>query len=83
MALALLCAACTGDKWSAIAYPDAGNLSKSQYLGEFDSLEGCRDAVRQWRSGLPNAEETDYECGKNCDSKPGGDIPVMCEATEE
>lgn len=71
------------DKWSAFAYPQATNLTDFLYLGDFESLESCRAAVRAWRMGMSSAQRTDYECGKNCDGVPTLGQPVMCETTEQ
>ena len=78
----LLASCGKSDKWSAFGYPKASDLTDFRYLGDFESLESCRAAVRAWRIGITDSGATDYECGKNCDGVPIRDRPVMCETTE-
>jgi hypothetical protein len=71
------------ESWSAFGYPNADDLSDFRYLGQFESLESCRAAVRAWRIDIGGVADTDYECGKNCDGVPSAGQPVMCESTEK
>ena len=83
LAVAGLCG-CFGthENWSAVVYPDGGNLALHFRAGEHPSLEACRAvatgatrALRDVRRGL----EPDYECGKNCREHEGGTL--ICETT--
>jgi hypothetical protein len=50
--------------WTAIYYPDAGNLSVFQD-SNVDSLDDCRDWVDAQAQATGNSGY-DYECGTNC-----------------
>jgi len=42
----LLCCQGKPDRWSGFVYPDKQNLTVHIHIGEFPSLEQCRDAAR-------------------------------------
>ena len=85
LALALMfCApSSTANTWRADVYPDRNDLTKSRFIGTFDSLEACREAARKALRDLGATESGDYECGKNC--KPMfpelADSAQVCEET--
>ena len=67
-------------RWEGFVYPDRDNLAIHRELGQYNSLEECRDAC--W-SALTNMNATvrgDYECGKNCRTETDLSIRV-CEET--
>ena len=73
MFLGTFCAC--SERWEGFVYPNKDDLTKYRYMGEFDSLEACRNACLS-ELGRTNAYNGDYECGKNC--KPNSTI---CEET--
>ena len=70
------------EKWTGVFYPSRSDLSVHQFVGEFDTLEQCRDYTLGIVDRLVDPNEADWECGLNC--KPFSDDPVMlvCEKTE-
>ena len=78
--LVLLVAGCSQDKWEGFVYPDRGNLTKHIYVGEFQSLEACRDIAIAKLEQLGALTRGDYECGKNCRVKSGFTVRI-CEET--
>ena len=66
---------CT-DRWTGIVYPDRSNLSIFKNIGEFNSLELCRNeavSVLRKNSGQYSG---DFECGLNCKG-------IVCEETSK
>lgn len=62
------------DKWTGIIYFDKSNLTNYKKIGEFKSLEECRnEAVYLLRSNS-TINSGDFECGLNCTG-------LNCEAT--
>jgi hypothetical protein len=71
-----LVSGCDSDKWKGFFYPE-GSFSNAKYVGEFASLEACRDAV----TAMPGFNRSsDYECGLNCNGSTG--LSLICEKTE-
>lgn len=54
----------------ATVYPNRADLTVSQEIGWFKTLEECRTSCLQHLNviGRPYPEVGDYECGLNCDS---------------
>jgi hypothetical protein len=67
--------ACGGDRWAGFVYPDRNNLAVHRELGEFKTLEACRDASRLYLADIGSQATGDYECGKNC--RPSTTFPGM------
>ena len=53
------------DTWTGHVYPDKNNLSVSRKIGEYPSLEKCRE-VAQAKIAAAGWRNADYECGLNC-----------------
>lgn len=78
VAIGYIFTGCFSEEWKGWIYPDANNLSSSQYIGSFKSIEECRNsAVGRLRS-MNRQSSGDYECGLNCRSEYGVNI---CEKT--
>lgn len=77
----LLLLSCTkGDTWSGFFYPDKNDLTVDQPLGNFSSLQECREAAILKMQSTQN-DNADYECGLNCNLN--GDKPYICEKTKK
>ncbi len=62
------------ERWTGIVYFDKSNLSNFKNIGEFKSLEECRnEAIYMLRSNSSH-NSGDFECGLNCNG-------LTCEAT--
>ena len=68
------------ETWRAFVYPDRGDLLEHRDLGEFDSLEECRDASLAYLSEMGASQIGDYECGLNCRSDASIGL-MVCEET--
>lgn len=62
------------ERWLAMVYPDARDLTHHDVIGEFPSLNLCLDACRG-----AVATHGSYECGLNCEQRPSG--MNVCERT--
>lgn len=67
------------EEWDGHVYPDKSDLTHSEYIGRFQSLEECRDAALSRINRLPRPGRGDYECGLNCEPGIGGIL--VCEET--
>ena len=56
---------CT-DSWTGIVYPDKLNLSNFKNIGEFKSLEECRNESVYFLRKISAQYSGDFECGLNC-----------------
>jgi hypothetical protein len=54
------------DRWQGRVYLNKQNLTNYRNIGEFSSLEECRDASLNYLRGIKALATGDYECGKNC-----------------
>lgn len=54
------------DSWTGIIYPDKSNLSNFKNIGEFKSLEECRNAALNALRKISSISQGDFECGLNC-----------------
>ena len=54
------------DRWQGIVYVNKQNPTTNRNLGEFYSLEDCRDASLNYLRGIKALDTGAYECGKNC-----------------
>ena len=80
-ALGALASGCSQqEKWLGFYYPDKNDLTVDQPLGEFATLETCRDVAAS-RPGVSTGS-ADYECALNCNGRVGADGPLICEKTE-
>ena len=66
---------CT-DRWTGIVYPDKSNLSIFKKIGEFNSLEVCRNEAVSVLRRISSQYSGDFECGLNCKG-------VVCEETSK
>ena len=73
--------ACSPDRWTGFVYPDKTHLAKHETIGDFESLDACRDAARA-RLGASYPERSDYECGWNCKPLEGVAGMQVCKTTE-
>ena len=64
---------CT-DRWTGIVYPDRSNLSIFKNIGEFKSLELCRNEAIFALRRISSQYSGDFECGLNCKG-------LVCEET--
>jgi hypothetical protein len=67
------------ERWQAIVYPNKNDLTEDIRLGELESLEQCRAAIRDYLQARDLQERADWECGLNC--KPFASDMLMCEET--
>jgi hypothetical protein len=56
---------CT-DSWTGIIYPDKSDLSNFKNIGEFKTLEECRNESIHFLRGISAQYSGDFECGLNC-----------------
>jgi hypothetical protein len=70
-----------GERWEGFVYPDKTNLAMHVYIGEYNTLEKCRDAAIQNLRSLGREMEGDYECGLNCETQKGWDDIRVCKTT--
>ncbi len=68
-----------GEEWDGHVYPDKADLTQSEYVGRYPSLQECRAAALAKISLLRNPHGADYECGLNCKSSGYG--VLICEKT--
>jgi hypothetical protein len=68
--------------WTGHIYPDRTNLTESQLVGYFDSLESCREATTKRLASFGAMERGDYECGYRCKPFESGSDLLVCERTE-
>ena len=71
---------CIQEQWRGFVYPTRDNLIDYRDLGEFDSLEECRDHTVAWLEDRNLLGVGDYECGLNCELSDSG-IIYVCEET--
>jgi hypothetical protein len=64
---------CT-DSWTGIVYPDRSNLSNFKIIGEFKSLDECRNESIYFLRRISAQYSGDFECGLNCKG-------LICEET--
>jgi len=68
------------DRWQGTVYPNKQSLTNYRNIGEFASLEECRNACLNYLEDINALEIGDYECGKNC--KYNSDLDVyVCKET--
>ena len=80
VAAVLAVTACSGQEWTGTVYPDGSNLSRSETLGTFSSLEACRSACVDELERLGASGRGDYECGLNCRPHDHFDV-LICDHT--
>jgi len=68
------------ENWLGFYYPDKGDLTVDESLGNFSSLQECRDAATA-KIQATQSSNSDYECALNCDTSRGK--PYLCEKTEK
>lgn len=61
----LLLKKCT-ERWTGIVYPDKSNLTTFKNIGEFNSLELCRNEAVAFLRKNSAQYSGDFECGLNC-----------------
>jgi hypothetical protein len=64
---------CT-ERWTGIVYFDKSNLSNFKNIGEFKSLEECRNEAIYLLRSNSSQSSGDFECGLNCNG-------LTCEET--
>jgi hypothetical protein len=69
---------CSRDRWEGYVYPNKNNLNNYIYVGEYQSIEACRDAATAKLEEIGASIRGDYECGKNC--RTGAGLKI-CEET--
>lgn len=77
----ILALGCKTERWTGVVYPDRSNLLVHRELGEFGSLEECRESARMYLRDIGAGEKGDYECGKNCRRSPDYSGMNVCEET--
>jgi hypothetical protein len=74
-------AACREEQWDGFVYPSRADLTQHIVIGQFSSLESCRNEAYATLERNGWAPSGDYECGLNC--KPWGSSGMMvCEETQ-
>jgi hypothetical protein len=63
--LSIILTGCS-DRWQSKVYLNKQNLTNYRIIGEFSSLEECRDASLNYLRGIKALDRGDYECGRNC-----------------
>jgi hypothetical protein len=63
--LAIILTGCS-DRWQGVVYLNKQNLTNHRIIGEFSSLEECRDASLNYLRGIKSLDTGDYECRENC-----------------
>jgi len=58
------------DSWQSKVYLNKQNKTNYRIIGEFSSLEECRDASLDYLRGIKALDTGDYECGRNCTYDP-------------
>lgn len=58
------------DRWQSKVYLNKQNQTNYRIIGEFSSLEECRDASLDYLRGIKALDIGDYECGRNCTYDP-------------
>ena len=81
--LIALLSACAEEKWEGFVYPNANDLTISENVGTFSSLETCRDAALSTLSSISSVRAGDYECGLNCEARSDLGGLKVCEKTEQ
>ncbi|MCE3233132.1 MAG: hypothetical protein K0R98_1389 [Rickettsiaceae bacterium] len=71
---------CFKNTWSGFYYPNKNDLTVDEFVGDFSTLEDCRQAIHAIINSTNN-QNADYECGLNCDRLKGK--PYICEKTEK
>jgi hypothetical protein len=64
--LLAMMAGCGGDSYDSYVYPDKLELDDPIALGQFGSLQACREASLAKLKELKAESAGDYVCGKNC-----------------
>jgi hypothetical protein len=54
------------DSWIGIIYPDKSDLSNFKNIGEFKTLDECRNESIHFLRGISAQYSGDFECGLNC-----------------
>jgi hypothetical protein len=68
-------------RWEGFVYPNKNDLYVHINMGEYGSLEDCRDVCLAKLEELKALYKGDYECGKNCKNKAGFSVVKVCEET--
>ena len=63
--LSIILTGCS-DRWQGIVYVNKQNLTNYRNIGEFCSIEECRDASLNYLKGIKALDTGAYECKKNC-----------------
>ncbi len=74
--------ACGQQTWTGTIYPDRVNLTRSETIGTFDSLESCRRACQSRLADRGATFSGDYECGLDCKPNPDLGGILVCSRTE-
>ena len=65
LCLSIILTGCS-DRWQSKVYLSKQNPTNHRIIGEFSSLEECRDASLNYLKGIKVLDTGDYECRKNC-----------------
>lgn len=57
------------ERWQGVVYVNKHNTANYRTVGEFSSLEECREAARTYLTGIKAQDTGAYECWKNCTYK--------------
>lgn len=72
----------TTESWTGVFYPDRSNLTIHEIVGEFESLESCRNFIIRKIDTLEEPNLSDWECGLNCKPFDGDPEMLLCAKTE-
>jgi len=63
--LSILLTGCS-ERWQSKVYVNKQNPANYRIVGEFSSLEECRNASLHYLRGIKALDTGDYECGRDC-----------------
>jgi len=66
--------------WTSWVYPDKANIKRSMEVGQFPTLELCREASLAKLKSLNLSQRGDYKCGLRCGYNEGLKS-LICEKT--
>ena len=66
VAAVLTLLACAQDSWHLSVYPTGNHMESVLDMGEFPTLEACREAATQILTAMGTLGRGTWECGKNC-----------------
>ena len=79
VSIVFLLTGCEQPTWDAFVYPDRNDLFNYNSIGEFKSLEECREASKKELERIHAQEPRGlFQCGKSCISASGLHTVTAC-----